>query len=440
MAKELTAKERKAALDKRKKEPPVNYWRGREHDARVGNERFRVRGWHAGKLKFESDVVEGANWAFGREDRVTGSATLRRPANEKQRLGIGMGDLIALDFKRPRQKRWGRIWKLRVMTAERGIVDGSATYELADDLTYLARGQEEWNFKRRKNKKKGYLPIDIVKAVARRKGVRLGKVYKGRTRIKSLVRQKTSALDIIRLAYRKEQKETGKRFIVSMVDGKLNITQLVRSPSLLELGPLIVEASIRERMHSQFATVVTARATATKKGKDGNGATTLASNGDGKKTKGEKKKKIEVEVRSRALIRRWGTIHRTIEVEADSKADARKLAKRELAEMAEPVREVTLSHPGIPALRRGHALRLFFPRENLRQVVFVKEVSHDATPGSYQMEVTVRFDDPYLDVDFARSEALRCINARKRKRKPPKGCEEKKDRPKPKNRNRRSNN
>jgi hypothetical protein len=430
MADEPTARERKAALEKRKQEPPVNYWQGREHEVRVGNEQFRVRGWHAGKLVLASDVVENASWEFGREDRVNGTTVLRRPANEKQRLGLGMGDLIALDFKRPRQKRWRRCWKMRIQTADRNV-DGSATYEVADDLTYLARGTESWNFKRRKSKKQGYLPIDIVKAVARRKGVRLGRVYKGRHRMKSLVRQDASALDMIRLAYRKEREETGKRFVISMIDGKLNVTELKRSPSLIELGPLIVEASIRERMRANFATVITATATKTDKKK-------ADENGDGK-AKGEKKEKIEVVVRSKALERRWGRIHRKIEVEADSEATARKLAKRELAERAEPVREVTLTHPGIPSLRRGHALRLFFPREKLRQVVFVKAVSHTASAGEYTMEVTVRFDDPYLDVEFERSEALRCINARKRGRKPPKGCEKKKDRPKPKDRDRRGN-
>jgi hypothetical protein len=434
--KEPSAKDRKAALDKRKKELPVNYWQRGEHTVRVGNEQFRVRGYHSGKLKLLSEVVESVNWEFGREDRVNGTAQLRRPGSEQQRLGIGLGDKIALDFKKPNQKRWRRLLQLRVHEATR-TTDGGAAYTLQDDLVYLGEGEESWNFKRRKSKKKGYLPIDIVKAVARRKGVRLGRVYKGRHRIKSLVRENQTALDMIRLAYRKEREETGKRFIISMVNGKLNILPLKRSPSLLEIGPLLIEASIRESMNSNFATVVTATATGKKQKDDDDG-----DDGDEKgkdKSKSKKKDKIEVIVRSKALERRWGRIHRKIEVEADDAAQARKLAKRELKERAEPKREVTFSHPGIPLLRRGHALRLFFPKENLRQVVFVKEVSHDATPGEYSMEVTVSFDDPYLDAEFERSEALRCINARKRKREPPKGCEKKKDKPEPKSRENRKN-
>ena len=430
---EQSAKDRKAALDKRKKEPPVNYWLRPEREVRVGNEEFRVRGWASGKLKLLDDVVESANWEYGREDRVTASVTLRRPQNEGKRLGIGIGDLIALDFRRQGRKRWTRIFKLRVYAATRNPVDGSATYECEDELTFLGKGEESWNFRKRKDKRQ-YLPYDIVRGVARRKGVRLGRVYRGKYPIKKLVKQKATALDVVREAYQQEKKQTGKRFILSMIDGKLNVTELKRSRLLYELGPLVVEASVTESYPKNFATIVTARATGDKtKDSDGNG------DGDDK-GKGKKKKKIEVEVRSRALYKRWGRIHKTIEVEADSVKQARKLAKREMKEAAEPVREVTVSHPGMPGVRRGQAMRLFFPKEKLRQVVFVKEVRHDATPGSYAMELTMAFDDPYLDVEFDRSEAKRCAAAHRRGRKVPDECKDVGERPKPFNRVRRRGN
>lgn len=414
-AQKKTAREKARERARRKTAPPVNFWRAGEHDITLGTEEFRVRGWQGGKQKLLDDNVESVAWDFGREDRVSGTVVLRRPGSEHERLGVGVGGTIGLEYRRTGWRQWRRCWKMRVYRASRSPVDGGASYDVRDDLTYLALGTEEWKFKRNKSHKRGWLPIGIVEAVARRKGIRLGRVYRGRYRIRNIVREAVSALDVLRIAYRHEREKSGKRFIISMVDGPLEIRELVRSPSLYELGPLIIEAAVEESMRGNMATVITARATSGTK---------------------KKKKKIVVEVRSRTLARRYGRIHRTIHVDADSKAEARKEAKRVLTERGKPRRTVTFTHPGIPALRRGHALRLYFPHEGLKQIVFVKEVRHEASAGAYNMNVTVEFDDPYFAVAEERAKAKRCAAARKRGRKAPDDCP-KAERKKPKSRSRR---
>lgn len=412
-----TPRERRKRLARQRTEPPTNYWRAGDDDITIGNELFRVRGWHRGTRVLLDDNLDSATWEFTRQDRVFGSVTLRRPASDHQLLGVGMGDWIALEYKRPHWEEWRRVWRMLVFEPERDPVNGTATCGLRDGLSYLARGQDEWAFKRNKKHPGGWLPLGVVRVVARRRGIRLGKVYRGRYRIKKLVRQRASALDILRAAYKLERRRSGRRFTISMIDGPLTIRPLVRSPSLLKLGPLIIEAAVREHMHANMATILTARATAG--------------------SKKRKKKKIVVTVRSPALIRRYGKIHRTITVEADSRAEARREARRELANRGEPVREVTLTHPGIPGIRRGHALRLHFPQEHLRQIVFVSEIRHEATPGSYNMHITCRFDDPYLDAEEERSHALRCAAARRHDRPVPDGCPES-EKPKPPSGNRRA--
>jgi hypothetical protein len=90
-----------------------------------------------------------------------------------------------------------------------------------------------------------------------------------------------------------------------------------------------------------------------------------------------------------------------------------------------------VTHPGIPGLRRGHALRVFLPESGSKDIVYVKDVTHSVSPGGYDMEVTCSFEDPFVAQDERIALLKKCAAAKRRGRKPPADCPGTKKEPKP---------
>jgi hypothetical protein len=85
--------------------------------------------------------------------------------------------------------------------------------------------------------------------------------------------------------------------------------------------------------------------------------------------------------------------------------------------VGKPIRELQLTHPGIPTLRRGDALHATLPDKALAQVIYVTRVEHNLGPGSYTISIGVRFTDPYVDAKINRVSANKKKAATKRGRK-----------------------
>lgn len=392
-----------ATQAQRRADLPPNFWKGGVRRFRGSRESFRVVGIQAsGNRVSLDDITTSLAWEDASVAR-TGTVSLNRPGTRHGGLGIGMGEQVQVYVSPWGQGRWKPLWRMRVQTAAKDIVSGGVDYEVADDIVFLARSRMDWKFTKQKSgpHKKGWTCDEIARAVLRRAGVRHGKLHKGTHRIKNLTSKNASPLDIIIRAYRHERQKSGIRFVIAMENRRLTVRPLRYSSYMYEIGPHVVGASLTETMRHNMATVLNVRATAGKK---------------------KKKTKIHVRVQSPRLRRRYGRIERDITVQADTVAEARREARRILAKRALPKREVTFTHPGITNIRRGHAMRLYFPHENLRQVVFVKEVRHNVSSGVYEMEVTVGFDDPYKDYREERNKRRRCAAARRAGRTPPDDC------------------
>jgi hypothetical protein len=416
----------KQGRGRNKRDHLPNYWQRPAADLSFGEENFRVTAFRPERKSADERVVSldayvtGLSW----EDTgpiLTGSMVLQK-GRGKRPLAINEGHRIRLEVAPELGGRYQVVWEMRITDSGITASSGTHEYQLADELAWLQKSRDDWQFRKSKNKKgdkktkrpNGWLAHQIAAEVCRRYGVKVGKLAKGTKRINNLTEHNASPLDIILKAYKLERQHSGRRFVVRMTAGKLEVVALRRSKSLLLLGETLIEASIQRSLRKAFATAAHVRATVK----------------DGKK---QKHKKLEVDVVADRASKRYGYIHKTIRLDdpVHSKAEARKLAKRELAKTMRPNREVTIEHSGIATLRRGDAVKLRLPELGVVEIVYVKSVSHSVSAGSYNMSVTCRFSDPYIDKKGKEIRKKRCEAARKSDRRQPDFCSGNEERPQP---------
>lgn len=393
---------------------PVNYWHKKGPTLHFGLEKWRV--WwipRVGARRGIGHLVESLSWTDERAV-MTGELHLREPAFAS--TGIGNGDEIMLECATDGGGSFQEIWRLRVWQMSPEYKGDSNTVQLTNALGWLARSTDDFKYVKNKHRLAGWRADEIAKDICRRYAVPIGNISQGKHRIKRFVYTSISPLLAIAYAYQREAAAEARWFVFSMRHGKLDIVPLQRNSRLLELGPLLFDAMFQQTLQETFATAVTVRGTArAEKGKD---------------AKGKKKKqvaKLVVKVQSPASIKRFGYIHRNLDArDADSLAEARRTGLRSLVRTADPQKLLTLSHPGIPTLKRGDAIRVSLPDDALQQLLYVTSIVHNLSAANYTMDLQVKFTDPVEDARLARVKAKRAGAAKRAKRKPPKTADKKK--------------
>lgn len=406
-----------------------DYWQKSAPDLTFGEERFRVtcfRGERkdpAERKVVIDEYVTGINWE-DIEPILKGSVTLQT-SDGKKPLAINEGHIIRLEAAPRPGGKYRQVWDMRVLDSNIAAASGIHTFTLADEMAWLAKSRDDWQFKKSKNKKQsdththrpnGWTADQITREVCRRYGVQVGKLAKGTKRINNLTEKNASPLDIIMKAYKLERGFSGRRFVVRMRGGKLQVVALRRSKTMLLLGETLLEATIQRSLRKTLATAAHVRASI-------KGETTKPKKGK-KGKKGAKQSKLEVDVVAKRAAERYGYIHTTIRLDdpVGSKAEARKEGKRELVKSMRPNREVNFDHPGISTLFRGDAIHLRLPELGLQEIVYVTGVSHTVSSGEYTMSVTCKFADPYIDKKGEEIRKQQCEKARKHGRTLPSFC------------------
>lgn len=347
-------------------------------------------------------AVVGIEW--NEEGSVlSGSVTLQRPTPEAiNALPIQEHHMIRLLV------RWGgdwyRIWELRVEgSPEPSGISGELQVSLTDDLSKLRRNEREWEFKKDKHRQDGWSPEAIVRAVAKREGVQLGAIAKGKARIKKL-KMKGSALEVIMRAYARERKKTGRKFVIRFRNGKLEVVPFERGKILYEVRGLLTDYSTETGQPKKRRPVTVIEA----KGRIG-------------------KKKVEAKVFRRSILKRFGL---SAEEKSYGKVKSRQEmieeAMRDLADEIRVKRNATLTLPGIPFLERGDTIHWITDEPGWsgpgkgtkdRGFAYATGVSHTVSSGDYQMSVTISQVDPYLADARARAKEDRDDKKGKRDKK-----------------------
>lgn len=310
-------------------------------------------------------------------------------------LQLEQGDRVAL-FASEHGAPFREVWTMRVSSPGVNVNDRVRQYALVSDLDLLRQSDDNFLFRKDKRHPNGWTGPQIIREICRAYGVPVGALYKADYKIATggflnkttrLRVVRGSPLEAIRIVMMRERRRHGRRLVIRWHRGKLYVVPLNRSPHLLALGPTLIDARLQSVLRDQFASAITIHALQEfKLGQDAYAH------------KKGKLSKLHVYLESDVSRRLFGYVHKIV-WSPDAKTDAmlRKEGLAYLAAASKPYRTLTMTHQGMPFLRRGDAIRVQLGSESLkRQVVWVTEVSHSATSDGYTMDVSVVFDDPYL--------------------------------------------
>jgi hypothetical protein len=331
--------------------------------------------------------VESCSWQ--RDDAVrSGTLGLRRPLDVKQAGLIAQGDRVLCEVDLKGTGAWRRAWMMTVDAPSEQVADGSTSLALKPELKALASSKAAFSYHDTDARR---ITLDI----ARRFHVQVGSLPAAKHRIDKLAKKSRSPVDMLDDAWELEHTATGRKFDVSISRGVIDVNELREPDQLLVLDRALVDATL-ERTLDEMASAVIVTSTRTVAGR---------------------KHKITVKVTDRARLKRYGYVVRHANKPGlGSVAAARRHGRETLARLQKPKGQITFTHPGLPFLDRGAVVRLRIPRAGFDEVVFVVSVAHDVSSGSYMMEVTVSFTDPWADARKDRAKRKRQAAARKRQR------------------------
>lgn len=391
---------------------PEDVWHysGTEH-VHVGEDDWRViayRGNH-GDHQDVTPYVTAVTW----EDNgpiLTGTVSIRKPA-DMAHLDLGDGHVLRLDHRRLGQGAFNEVWRMRIggpvdnTVATINPKEGTYDFQLADDLALLAKsGKVHYKVRKDKAHPKGVLVHDAIRTFCAREGIPVTALPVMRHRIKKWSMH-AEPLNIIAALVRQENHNEDSDYRLAWRNGGLTLLPKQRSKYLLYMSDSIVEAALTQGRRADYANLLEVKATASKD-----------SGKDSKDKPRRKRGKIAVTVQSARHIARFGRIKRKVTVEADSQAEALRKGRQALVKRLRPKRTLSITHAGIPGLRRQHALKIKLPDQGIEQIVYVTAVSHSVSAGEYTMEVTVRFTDPFVDKKKEKREQEKRDKARQRNR------------------------
>lgn len=381
---------------------PKDYWRKSQVPMSLGRDEWRVRAIRGNVPDIVTLDVEvtDASWSDTGEGPMSGTVTLSRRFKEAGIPTISNGHLLILEHRTSTYAEFQEVWRMRVKNPDVSVEGRTVSFNVVEDTDLLARSRTIFRYGKSKGLPDGPRLQSILVDAAEKFGVKIGDCYPLHHRVKKLT-VTGSLMDLIVRILRLERTEgSGHRLIWRWRNGKLEIVPLRRSQNMLLIGGAILSASYTQSMKDTFATAIRVRGTMKAAG-------------------GKKRKKTSVLVEDDDAIKRYGYILKELKAPkgVDTHDEAVRYAKRQLLTRRKLKKEVSFSHPGVVSLRRWDAIKLYLPEIELNTLCYVNSVEHSVSPGSYTMDVTVRFTDPYVDTRSKATKLKRCRTLQKRKRK-----------------------
>jgi hypothetical protein len=275
---------------------------------------------------------------------------------------------------------------------------------MVDDLDLLRRNRKDWTLRATKRRPRGYTADEAVRIWAKKEGVQLGRVAKGTVKFKKAIGKNRSLLDMVRAVYKHEVDKTGRRFVIRMTNGKLEIIPYQRNSILYQFKDQIIEALLDESQALHPHTVIIA---------------------SGRLGSGKGSKKLKFTAYNRSVVQRFGKV--TVEKDygrVSSLSDLKEQAHRDLAKAVRIKRTGTLSVPGVPFIRRGEGIQWENKEPGWhgasstsrdRTYVFTTAVRHSVSGGVYETDIDVQQNDPFV-ADQERLDKLARQKARARRK------------------------
>lgn len=364
-----------------------------DFDFRIRN----VRGGSTGTFSLDR-VTTSLSWAE-EEETHRGSITLQRPViDDPKSLPVGRGQRLRLEIKAG--GRWYPLWTMRVLNPETDPGTGVLTIELLDSLDVARRGQRTYEYRKPRGRSKGIRVDRLIEREARADAIPLREVARMTARVRS-IKVNGSFIDLVADLLERERKETGRRFVVRVREGKLEIVPYRRN---------------------RIVAVIDSRASNVSISREGSAKPVTVIRGSGRVGKGKAAKTVKAvepgpeNEAGRRAIRRFGkSEERKNYGRVDSLADLRKQMRRDLAAKLKTNRSVSATIPLAPFVRRGDAVMVDLPEDGFdgrNAFMFVDSVSHSVGPTEAATALTVVEQDPFLRY---REERETFIRAQKRK-------------------------
>jgi hypothetical protein len=367
------ARPRKQAL--RRRDRRFRYNRPRVPDLR-DRPKFRYFARFANGRKAELEDVLSCSWDDATAI-LTGSLTLALPRyggvqkTPEQRLE--KGDQVAC-YVSMHGEPYRYVWTMRVFRPEYHAADHQRSFELMNDLEMLRQSEDNFRFKAKDRRHPhGWTGPQIIRDVCRRYAIPIGGIYgSSKSLTKGARISAANPLEAIRQVVTREKKRHGRRVFIRWYRGRLYVLPLRRSRDLLTMGPTLIDAVLGSELEEEFASAITIRSVA--------------------------KEKLHLRLESKVSQRLYGYVHKKVwSADAKTPAALRKEGMAYLRAAAKPKQTLTMTHAGIPFLRRGDAIRVELgDRAMRRQILWVSHVTHQAQPDGYSMEVEMTFEDPFI--------------------------------------------
>ncbi len=317
--------------------------------------------------RFEQLVIEDASTL------MTGSVRLRL-ARERM-LSLSEGDVLRVDSAPIGTGAFREEWRMRLGAPERDPIARTLSAQLVADMGPLQQGALTWSFVKSRARPKGWTADAATRHIAERIGMPVASLPKCTARF-SISKKKASPYEMLVEVWKREREETGRRFVIEIRRGVLVVREVKASGRTMHLAGRLTGATVSRRRRDTFATVLTVK---------------------GSTPRGRRRDPVRVTVSSRAARRRFGLIHREVDLEASTVRGARKLGLRSLERRLRPIRSVTVTGPGSPRLRRGDPVQIDLEGEQLPDDLWTRSITHTITAAGHQMQVVARFDDPLDD-------------------------------------------
>lgn len=389
-----------------------DFWKANKASLKVRDYRWRIVAFKGNAPKAEQhmyldSMVTNLTWEDALIQKANFSLT-----NPHDKLNLLEGHKITV-FYSVTGRKWRKLWTLRVNSVTATAATKTYEIEASDEMDWLKKSKDDFAYRKGEGKSSekrvhGWTADQITRDICKRYGVKIGKLVKGTKRINKLIEKNTDPLSVIEKAYEAERKETGFKYVIAMRQGRLSVTRLRRSRELLIYGGTALDATVTRRLKEKMATELTVT-------------------GKVKEEEGEATQKKEITVSANPKVRRrYGYIHSTYESPepVESVKELRKEAKKELLDLMEPEREVTLTVPGYPGLRRGDAIKVALRDEHLVELMYVTGATHTVSGGDYTTDLTLSFDEFYIDKEGEATREKICKKAKDNGRKAPWFCDE----------------
>lgn len=330
---------------------------------------------------------------------MTGNLQLHRSdAADPASLPISRGDRVRCRVKWAGS--WYELWTMRAKPPEVQLEENTVSVDLVDDMDLIKRTRRDWTFRPTKHRKFGYFPEEIVRIVCKRQGIKVGAIAKGKFRVPAMHLKNATPLDVFKRCYVHEKQKTGRSFVVRIRNGKLEIVPLKRNPLVYVLAKQIQTALITQEPASETpATVLTGR---------------------GRVGSGKDARKVAYTDYDREVVEKFGYVHNTKNYgRVTSLADLRGKVQRDLAKQLKVNRTATISHQGIPFIRRGEGAKLDLPKEGFagkQAFVYATTATHNVQGSNYQSTWDFTTDDPYVKLKEEAEKEQRAEKRKERKR------------------------